>query len=181
MLENQVLAIGLSQDAQEKLELLKGNYIIIRLESAAQVRPSHLRMQALIVGNSVAGDSLVGLGESFPRENTVGVGEEPCPIAGKQLPTNFKVADLEAHLAEVLPDVRPVRKDVGELSVGKIVKNKVFPTWGLGVVTKVLGPDMVEVTYTKPPKQLKTKSMSCHKTQLRIICDIEEIRHDEAS
>ena len=177
MLENQILTIGLDSTEVEKLNQVKGEFIFISVSSMTKLRPSHMKLQGLIFKCTENPEMWEDLIHAFKGKCVVAITDLEMNLTLKIFKTNFGVQDMENYLSEKFAGIRQPPEDVGAIEVGKIVKNKIFPSWGLGVVTKVIEADVYEVKFPNIPKSLKTNTMSCHKTQLRIICDIKEINH----
>ncbi len=104
------------------------------------------------------------------------ISERKLPVISLQRP--MFVREWLEIISKVLSPARepkPLR-----LETGSIVKSKTTPFFGKGVVTEVLNPDEVMVSFPMANIGIKNRSIRCHKTQLQIIGSISDIQLEES-
>lgn len=66
-----------------------------------------------------------------------------------------------------------------EVLEGSIVRSKLQPTLGAGVVKKVYPDDTVQIFFSQAKKQQLPENIKCHKSTLRVITHIKELAYNE--
>lgn len=177
MLNNRILVIGLENRYLDLLSQIKTDFIFIYLPNPSVYNPSMHLLEGVIF-NSLQLLELGDIIKDFKSKPIFGIGKGPKIEGITWLENIPKPDEFEAILVEALGTSRAPPSKTGEFAVGTIVKNKTFPSWGLGVVKTVLEDDLFIVSFPSALKLMKTENHTCHKTTLRIICTIKELTNE---
>ncbi len=177
MLSNRILVIGFDRRYLEFISQMKSNFFFIHLNHPSKFEPSIHITEGLIFDSQV----LLDMGDilnHFKSRPIFGVGKGPSLDHVRWISSQPSVESLETLLIESLGTLRTPPKDTGKIEVGTIVKNKIIASWGLGVVRQVLEDDLFLITFPQALKVIKKENHVCHKSTLRIICSIKELKNE---
>lgn len=177
MLNNRILVIGLERRNLESITQMKSDFIFIHLEHPSKYNSVTHSFESLIFdGKSF--EEMSDILKDYNSRPSWGIGNGPRLEGVTWLESLPFAKDLEKILLDALGTLRAPPKNTGLIELGTVVKNKTFPSWGMGVVKKSVGDDLYLVNFPQALKITKKEEHVCHKSTIRIICSIKELTNE---
>ena len=174
MLNNRILVIGLERRYLEFISQMKSDFIFFHLDHPSKFRLESNNLEGLIFKDAYLKD-MGSILSHYKSKPIYGIGSGPVLDGIKWLNPAPTTDKLEELLMEDLGTLRAPPPGTGTIESGTVVKNKTFPSWGMGVVKRNLGEDLFVVNFPNALKITKKEEHICHKSILRIICSIKEL------
>ncbi len=177
ILANRVLVLGLNPSEADELSKIDGNYLFIRVTNFEKLQSVKKKYDCLVIAESELKNLSSILGSFDPKKVFI-VTDKEAFDEFTVIARPLRAMDVQGILDTQLGEFRLPPKDTGLIQKGSIVKNKLFPEWGLGHVQDDLGDGNFLIKFTNTEKLMKKAEITCHKSLLRIICTIQEFTYE---
>lgn len=177
MLNNRILVVGLERRYLESLSQMKSEFIFIHLEDPSKYNSLNHSFECLIFESKFM-EEMTDILKDYNSRPLLGIGKGPHVDGITWLIQPPIALDLENILLNALGTLRAPPKNTGQIEPGTVVKNKTFPSWGMGVVKKTIGDDLFLINFPQALKITKKDEHVCHKSAIRIICSIKELTNE---
>ena len=174
MLNNRILVVGLDRNYLDILAKIKSEFLFISIPSLKNYDETIHSLEGLIFNGDQMSD-IARILPHFDKKPIFGIGKGPLLESVRWVAPPPNPLELEKTLNDLLGDLRAPPNHTGLLGVGTVVKNKIFSTWGLGVIKQKLEDDLYVVNFPQVAKVMKKEDQVCHKSVLRMICTLKEI------
>lgn len=177
ILANRILVLGLNTAEADELSKIEGNYLFIRVTNLEKLQAINKKYDCLIIAESELKNFSPILANFEPKKVFI-VTEKEAFDEFTVLKRPLRAMNIQGTLDTQLGEFRLPPRDTGLIQKGSIVKNKLFPEWGLGHVQEDLGDGNFTIKFTHTEKLMKKAEITCHKSLLRIICTIQEFTYE---
>lgn len=175
ILRNRIVVVGFEALQLDLLNKVEGDFLFITIASPSKLKLSSHQFEAFLIYENSFKDCSEIL-EKFKEKIFFVLAMRDPGVPYVHIPPPLNAQRLSDKFAQILPVSRPPSEQTGEIQEGTIVKNKVFPAWGLGVVQEELTEGNFRIKFIHSAKLIKKEEVVCHKSLLRIISSLEEIK-----
>ena len=168
----QLLITGLTVDEMMKVETVFSRYNILYKNSVSQV--AKLQGFDLICATEA---------DYHTNKNLIHECKLPFVLIGEKDLEGSRGLIIRSSLIhqwyetihQIIPPVK--KPKIEALDIGIVVRSKTTPLFGRGVVIEIISADEVMVKFPTNKILAKEKAIRCHKSQLQILGNIEELKN----